>query len=230
MPKTINWETQEISFYKFVCKNPDILFSYVGHTVSFRHRKSGHKSRCLNPNDKGHNLPLYIFMREHGGFENWNMIEIHTQICKNKRDAERIETELMEQQQLKLNAIRAYTSEEHRKEQLAKWYNENKEQIAKQHAEYYENHKEQKATYNAEYRKEHKEQLAIKQAKKYYEQNKEQLAIKRTEYYEKNKEKNAIKHAKWREENRDIINAKQRAKRALQKAQLNCEILDATNP
>jgi hypothetical protein len=79
----------------------------VGHTICFRHRKSGHKTDCNNPNRKSHNLPLYKYMREHGGFENWDMIVIHTQICKNKRDAERIETELMEQQQFKLNTKKA---------------------------------------------------------------------------------------------------------------------------
>jgi hypothetical protein len=184
MPKTINWETQVISFYKFVCKNPDILFSYVGHTISFRQRKWSHKSACNNPNCKDHNIPLYKFIREHGGFENWNMIVIHTQICKDKRDAERIEHELIEQQQFKLNSNRAFITEE------------------------------QKSTYVAEYYQKNKERIAIRDAK-FREKNKEQIKIERAEYYEKN---------------RDILNAKQRAKRALLKAQLNCEILDVANP
>ena len=86
MPKKeINWETTEVSFYKFVCNNPDILFSYVGHTISFRHRKSAHKSAYNNPKNKLHNIPLYVFIRANGGIENWSMIEIRSQICKNKR-------------------------------------------------------------------------------------------------------------------------------------------------
>jgi hypothetical protein len=188
MPKTINWETTEVSFYKFVCKNPDILFSYVGHTICFRHRKSGHKTDCNNPNRKSHNLPLYKYMREHGGFENWDMIVIHTQICKNKRDAERIETELMEQQQFKLNTNKAFRTEEQRKE-------------------YYSQH-------NANYVKTHHEQR-LKSYLKYNETHRNERLTYATEY---------------RKENRDIINAKARARRALLKAQLNCEILDATNP
>ena len=129
MPKTINWETTEISFYKFVCKNPDILFSYVGHTVCFRHRKSQHKGSCNNPKSKGHNLPLYIFMREHGGFENWDMVQIHSQKCKDKLHARQIENELMEQQQFKLNAVRAYISEEKLAIEQAKYMLEYREKI-----------------------------------------------------------------------------------------------------
>ena len=113
MPSKINWETTEVSFYKFVCKNPSILFSYVGHTICFRHRKCTHKSLCNNPNDRHYNTPLYVFIRANGGFENWNMLVIHTQICKNKRDAERVETELIEQQQFKLNIRNVYANEEH---------------------------------------------------------------------------------------------------------------------
>ena len=138
MPKTINWETQVISFYKFVCKNPDILFSYVGHTISFRQRKCSHKRACINPNDRAYNIPLYKFMRENGGFENWNMIVIHTQICKDKRDAERIENEMIEQQQFKLNAKKAYTTEEENRKYKAEYREKNKEQIAIKNAEYRE--------------------------------------------------------------------------------------------
>lgn len=168
MPKiAINWETTSVSFYKFVCKDPTILYSYVGHTTRFSKRKSEHKSKCNNPKNERYNIPLYVFMREHGGFSNWSMIEIQSRICKDKREAERIETELMEQQQFKLNAQRAYVSEEQLKIYVA---------------EYNEQHKKQ----HAEYREQNKEQIAIKKAK-YYEQNKEQVAIKNAQAYQKRK-------------------------------------------
>jgi hypothetical protein len=197
--KSIDYSSTPVSFYKFVCKNPDILFSYLGHTTNYIKRKSDHKSHCSNSKDKAHKIPLYVFMRKNGGFENWNMIVIHTQICKNKRDAERIETELMEQQQFKLNAMKAYVSEEQHKEQIAKYAVEYYEQHKEQVAEYNKQHKEQKAKYDVEYR----------------QNNKEQITICNNEYYKLN---------------RDVINAKQRAKYALKKAQMLCQILDATNP
>ena len=97
MPKReINWETTEVSFYKFVCKDPDILYSYVGHTISFRHRKWQHKTVCNNPNDKHYNIPLYVFIREHKGWENWDMIQIHSQFCKNALHAKQIEQKYIE--------------------------------------------------------------------------------------------------------------------------------------
>jgi hypothetical protein len=178
MPKiAINWETTSVSFYKFVCKDPSILYSYVGHTTSFSKRKSGHKTNCNNPKRKAHNIPLYVFIRANGGFENWSMIEIQSQICKDKREAERIENELMEHQQFKLNAQRAFITEE---------------QMKKRDAEYREQHKEQAAEYAAEYYEQHKEQL-VSYAVEYYKTNKEQIAIKRAERYQKRKLANMTK-------------------------------------
>ena len=169
--KSIDYSITPVSFYKFVCKNPNILFSYVGHTTNFIKRKSAHKTCCRNSKSSQYNTPLYVFIREHGGIENWSMIEIQSQICKDKREAERIETELMEQQQFKLNAIRAYTSEDHRKEQKAKYVVE----------------------YGAEYREQHKEQLAIKSAE-YYRINRDIMNSKARAKYALKKAQLIVKY------------------------------------
>ena len=79
--------------------------------------------------------------------------------------------------------------------------------IREQRKEYYSQH-------NANYVKTHHEQR-LKSYLKYNETHRNERLTYATEY---------------RKENRDIINAKARARRALLKAQLNCEILDATNP
>lgn len=200
--KKTDYSIKPVSFYKFVCKNSEILFSYVGHTINFIKRKSAHKSSCNNIQYKDHNTPLYVFMRKNGGFENWNMIVIHTQICKDKRDAERIETELQEQQQFKLNVMKAYVSEEQQKEQLVKYLEKNKEQISIKNAI---------------------------RGVKYRDQNKEQLALRGIKYRDQNKEYIADYKAEWYQENRDIISAKNKARYALKKAQMLCEILDVTN-
>ena len=161
MSSKINWATDYVSFYKIVCKDNEIKFTYVGHTMDFATRKSCHKSACYNINCNGYNCKLYVFMRDHGGFDSWNMIEIHKQLCDDKRHAEQIEQSFIEQEEFTLNSIRAYITEEQRVSQLAKI-----------NAKYYLQHREKlvecrlknvdkKSVYNAEYRKNTKLKKAL---------------------------------------------------------------------
>lgn len=68
--------------YKIVCKDLNIIDIYVGHTTSFKDRKREHKSRC-----KTYNFKLYVMIRENGGWDNWDMIEIEKYSCKDKNEA-----------------------------------------------------------------------------------------------------------------------------------------------
>ena len=211
MPKiATNWETTEVSFYKFVCKNPDILYSYVGHTTSFRHRKAEHKSNCTKLDNRHYNLPVYVFMREQGGWENWDMVQIHSQICKDVLHARQIENELIEQQQFKLNAKRAYISEEQRKERDAKWADK-----------YYDTNRAEILVKVANYREKNRDVINAKQ-NKHYETHCVEILEHRSTYYENNRAKILERTAKYREANRDSINAHareySREKRALKKA------------
>ena len=56
--------------YLIYCKDLDIKEIYVGHSVNFKRRKAEHLRRCINSNEE-HNLKVYKFIRDHGGFENW---------------------------------------------------------------------------------------------------------------------------------------------------------------
>ena len=75
-------------FYKLVCSDLSIKDCYVGHTISFRKRKIVRKNSCKNPNVAEHNMPVYRFISENGGWDNWSMVEIDTLNCKDKLDAE----------------------------------------------------------------------------------------------------------------------------------------------
>ena len=69
--------------YKICCKNKTIKDLYIGHTTNFLQRKKQHKN-CLK---KNRNSKLYNFIRENGGWENWEMIEIAKYNCKDVKDA-----------------------------------------------------------------------------------------------------------------------------------------------
>jgi hypothetical protein len=167
--KAIDYENTPITFYKFVCDNPEIVSSYVGHTVSFRQRKSEHKNRCNNENSREYNLKRYKTIRDNGGWDNWKMIEIERRICVDKRDSERYEQKLIEELQADLNMRNAYLTEEQRKELSSKWDEKRKGQKK----EYYEQKKEE----------------IKEQQRKYYEQNKDKITERQKLYREKNKEK-----------------------------------------
>jgi hypothetical protein len=62
--------------YKLCCDDPEITDIYVGSTCNFKMRKWNHKSSCCNPNDYKHNLYVYQFIRENGGWDAWSMILI----------------------------------------------------------------------------------------------------------------------------------------------------------
>ena len=80
---------------------------------------------------------------------------------------------------------RKYITEEERKAARkaynAKYYQSNKEKIAKQKAEHYQDNKEKIAEYKAAF----------------YQDNKEKFAAKNAEYYQDNKEKIAEQHAEY---------------------------------
>ncbi len=154
MPKVsnkINWETDYVSFYKFVCKDPLITFVYIGHTTNFASRKSSHKTACNNPKYKDHNTPIYKFIRNNGGWNNWILIEINSQFCKSPRDAERIEQDLINQQHQVLNAHKAHSGIDlpsNHNDYRKQYSIQIKDKIAQSNAKYNKNKKIQKAQRN----------------------------------------------------------------------------------
>ena len=80
MPKS-NCDYSRTVIYKIVCNDLNITNCYVGHTTEFTKRKSNHKTRCTDVNDKYHNLEVYKFIRDNGDWSNWSMIEIGKWAC-----------------------------------------------------------------------------------------------------------------------------------------------------
>ena len=75
--------------YKISCRDKSITEIYIGSTTNFTKRKHEHKSICNNINTKDYNNQKYIFIRENGGWNNWEMIEIEKVQCHSKRDLEK---------------------------------------------------------------------------------------------------------------------------------------------
>jgi hypothetical protein len=70
--------------YKIYCNDASINDIYIGHTTNFIQRKCQHKASCGNLKNQ---LKLYNIIRENGGWNNWNMVEIAKYNCKDKTEA-----------------------------------------------------------------------------------------------------------------------------------------------
>ena len=155
--------------YKLCCRDTTITDCYVGSTCAFRKRKSQHKSDCNNDKKKGFNRYLYQFIRDHGGFSNWDMIELIKYPCNTKRELELKEREYIELLGATLNRTtpsRGYV------ESYKAHYQKHKERLKEKTRVYYKNNKEG----------------ILENSKEYYQKNKEQLKEKTRVYYQANKE------------------------------------------
>lgn len=149
------------SFYMFKCNNSDIINTYVGSTQNFRIRKSAHKSVCNNKNNKGYELQIYQIIRQNGGWSNWNMVQIHEQMCKSRTHSKQIEQEFMDKYKSEMNIIRAIVTKEQKLEEAHNYYIENIDRIherdQKYRAENIDKGREQNRNYRAEHSEEERE-------------------------------------------------------------------------
>ena len=151
--------------YKIVCNDLSVTDCYVGNTTLFRQRKSQHKRTCINSNSKKYNIPLYKFIREHDGWENFSMIEIEKYPCNDGNEARSRERYYFDLLNANLNKVRPLITKEEYK-QMHKEYKQT------------ENYKENQKIYNDKYREDNKEKYKI-----YRDNNKE----KEKQYREDNK-------------------------------------------
>jgi hypothetical protein len=159
--------------YMICCKDPTITDVYVGHTTSLSKRKCEHKSMCSNVNNnttKRHNIYVYQFIREHGGWENWEIIVLETVSCVDGDDARKLERKWLEEKKATLNKKRPIISKEEELLADRQYYQENEYTIVERHKIYYQENKDVINKKNKLYYQENKE--VIKEQKKIYRQKK----------------------------------------------------------
>ena len=75
--------------YKLVHKEDyDNANIYIGSTTDFVTRKNSHKSTCIYEKQTNYNNKKYQYIRENGGWNCFNMIEVEKYPCNDKREAE----------------------------------------------------------------------------------------------------------------------------------------------
>jgi hypothetical protein len=152
--------------YQIKCNDANIEYTYVGHTTNFRVRKSSHKANCNNENLNNYNLKIYQFIRENGGWDNWEMLPLEEYQCETTIQSRIREQYWMDIKQSKLNSSRAHNTTEEEKEQT-KNYNK----------QYRVNNKDILKAYNKQYILDNKETIK-ESGKKNYIKNKEAILEK----------------------------------------------------
>ena len=132
--------------YKLV-KNDDYdnVNIYIGSTTDFIRRKNKHKSCCNCVTNRDHNNKKYQYIRDNGGWEEWNMIEVEKFPCNDKREAEAREEYWRCHFNSQLNTKRAYRTVEQRKQYgidyQKQFYLDNKGKKLEYQKKYYYNKK-----------------------------------------------------------------------------------------
>lgn len=157
--------------YKICCNDVSIKEEYIGHTTNAVKRRYQHKSNCNNQTNKDHNMFVYQFIRENGGWDCWSIVMIEEYPCENRFQAETRERYWIETLQSKLN----------------------KHIPTRSKKEYQQIYKETIAEKQKEYREIYKEELSEKK-KEYYKTYKTEIDEKRKEYYDTHKEEFAKKY------------------------------------
>ena len=89
--------------YKICCRNTDIKEIYIGSTTNFRLRKCHHKSDCNNIKNKSYNYRVYKFIRENGGWDNFDMVQIEQYNATDKHSLHARERHWIEELKANLN-------------------------------------------------------------------------------------------------------------------------------
>jgi hypothetical protein len=183
--------------YQIICKDKNITDSYVGHSTNIKQRNIEHKYSCNNENSKSYNIKLYTFIRENGGWDNWEIIEIEEYPCDNKKQALCRENYWCFELKSSLNDImpilniqniidyKKTKSDENKlktieklqkkKEERQKYLEDNKEQI-----------KQQKIAVRREYEKKNRDKINA-DMREYNKNNKDKIKETAKKAYEKRK-------------------------------------------
>jgi len=104
--------------YKIYCLDENITDCYIGSTNDLEDRIYKHKFSCNTPSDRGYNYKVYKFIRNNGGFTNFDfMILEQFNTIIDKQDLFKIEGQYIKTNNTNLNdRIAGRTKQEYKKD------------------------------------------------------------------------------------------------------------------
>tara|TARA_R110000803_G_scaffold168892_1_gene231920 strand:- start:42 stop:674 length:633 start_codon:yes stop_codon:yes gene_type:complete len=171
----------EYTIYKIICKNNLITDCYVGQTINFKSRQHQHQHKCNNPNSDRYNIKLYTFIRDNGGWKNFEMVLIAKYNCVDKFEAIRYERLHYEELNSSLNSCHPSLT---KKEYCKLYYASNIEKLKEYGVLYRDNNVEKEKARHALYAANN-----VEKSKEYRTLNADKLKAQRAEYRTLNADK-----------------------------------------
>jgi hypothetical protein len=170
--------------YKFVCNDLLITDIYVGSTTNFTKRKGQHKSN-IDITHKKAGYKIYQTIRDNGGWDNWEMIEIEKYPCIDGNEARTRERYWYEQLNANLNMRSPITDRE-------EYMDKNAERFKVQRKQFREDNKKRLSDTDKIKYELNKDKIK-ERMKKYYELNKDKIKERVRAYEQKKKLNNIIR-------------------------------------
>ena len=109
--------------HKLDCKDEKI---YIGSTCNLNNRKRTHKHSCNNETDRNYNSNIYKYMRDNGGYDNFEFTILRVCEGEDKADRHELEQSFINVYEPNLNTINAKGVDIEKKKE---WVEVNKEKI-----------------------------------------------------------------------------------------------------
>lgn len=210
--------------YEIICKDPTVTDFYIGSTCNFRKRKYDHKHVTKTETNQDYNCPLYKCIRDHGGWENWEMLPIARVTCVDKLEKFMWERKYIKRLRPTINkSVPNRSREEYNqlpevKEYMKEYFREyavkKSDQIKKKKDEYYKKIKDE--IEELKQNEQVKELVEVKELtkkqqytkaynEKYRSLNREVLKEKNRKRYEENREQIKLYYKKYREQRSEKV-------------------------
>jgi hypothetical protein len=125
---------------------------YIGSTVDLHKRKICHKSTCITETNKSYHSKPYEYIRENGGFENFQFTILR--VCN---DADK--TELFKLEQSFIDVYEPTLNTRSASQTKDEWREKNKEKIQNQKKVWQQEHKQEIKQKKEVYYQEHREEI-----------------------------------------------------------------------
>jgi len=220
----------DYTFYKIVNVNGDCEMCYVGSSCDMKHRRITHKYRCNTPKSKRYNTKVYQTIREHGGWDEFQIVEIGAAEQITLTESHIIEETYRIELKATMNTNRCIITKDGMKERDKQYRTDNADKIKERQKQYnidnadknkqyridnvdkIKEHDKQYRTDNAEHIKENKKQYRIDNAEKLKENNNQyridnadKIKEKRQQYNIDNADKLKEYHKQYNIDNADKI-------------------------
>lgn len=102
---------------------------YIGSTTDFIRRKNNHKDCSQNLNKKSYTDKKYQYIRENGGWCDFNMVEVEKFPCNDGNEARAREEYWRQFFNAQLNSKKSFTTDQERLDQMKCYYTAHKEKM-----------------------------------------------------------------------------------------------------